>query len=131
MLYSVPVDALRYSTAEQEQTIADAARFERLNMKWAHYLPALRGDTAESLDRLWPLRITGTCIGSLEDVEAFSVQDTTLHGLVIWAFSSSVLAKAWEVDNGQRPVVRVCSTVEADGVVREAETVDEEETLSL
>ena len=159
VLYSVPVDALRFSSAEQEETLQDSskpleelewlevfrhptsnahaiqehipdeangARFERLNMMWTRYLPRSNENRPESLDTLWPLRIAGICIGSLNGLKALSVQDTVMDGLVIRAFSSYGLAKAWEVDDGKRPAVYIRETVGADGVVREAETPDQE-----
>jgi hypothetical protein len=157
VLYSVPVDALKYSTAEQEETIQDSSkpfeelewlnilphptsnaqaiqeavagsvfRYERLNMRWALYLPEIHEEQPSSLDRLWPLRIRGTVIGSLDGVKALSVQDTVMDGLVIWGFSISGLAKAWEVDKGQRPFVRTYSTITSDGIVREGEIPNDE-----
>jgi hypothetical protein len=157
VLYSVPVDALKYSTAEQEETIQDSSkpfeelewlnilphptsnaqaiqeavggstvRYERLNMLWARFLPSMNEEQPSSLDRLWPLRIRGTCIGSLEGVNALSVQDTIKDGLVVWGFSTSGLAKAWEVDNGQRPFARTYSTVTSGGIVREGEIPKDE-----
>ena len=159
VLYSVPVDALKYSTAEQEETIQDSSkpfeelewlnllphpssnaqaiqeavggsnvRYERLNMLWAHYLPSMNEEQRSSLDRLWPLRIQGTIIGSLDGVKALTVQDTVMDGLVIWGFSTSGLAKAWEVDNGQRPFVKSYSTITSEGIVREGETPNEDDS---
>lgn len=151
ILYSVPGDALRYSTAEQEETIQDSSkpfeelewldilphstsnaaavrnslsdtgfpnRCERLNMLWAHYLPSPE-DKVESLDGVWPLRICGTVVGTLEGLKALSIQESPADGLVIWAFGTAGMAKAWEVDGGQRPLVKTWSTVGTDGFVRE------------
>ena len=160
VLYSVPADALKYSTAEQEETIQDsskpfeelewlnilphptsnaqavqetvggsAVRYERLNMLWARFLPSTNEEQPSSLDRLWPLRIRGTLIGSLDGLKALSLQDTALDGLVVWGFSTSGLAKAWEVDNGQRPFVKSYSTVTAEGIVREGEIPNNEHEL--
>ena len=157
VLYSVPVDALKYSTAEQEETIqasskpfeelewlnllhhptsnaqaiqeavgGSTVRYERLNMLWARFLPSMNEEQPSSLDRLWPLRIQGTIIGSLDGVKALSVQDTAMDGLVIWGASTSGLAKAWEVDNGQRPFVKTYSTITSNGIVREGETPNED-----
>jgi hypothetical protein len=152
VLYSIPIDALKYSTADQEETIQDSSKpFEelewldilshptsnaqairestgspikcdRLNMLWAHYLPSVGENQLASLDTLWPLRIQGTVIGSLGSMRALSVQETVMDGVVVWAFSRSGLAKAWEVDNGQESFKKTYSTILSDGIVREGET---------
>ena len=149
VLYSVPIDALRYSTAEQEETIQDSSkpfeelewldilshptsnsqavresarspiRCDRLNMLWAHHLPSFGENQLASLDTLWPLRIQGTLIGSLGGLRALSVQETVMDGLIVWAVSTSGLSKAWEVDNGHRPFKKAYSTIMSDGIVRE------------
>lgn len=156
VLFSVPADALRYSTAEQESSIQppetpfhaletlqllkhplsnapaareyydSSARFDELNVKWVHHLPA-DGEPATSLEDLWPLRIPGSVVGSLPGVAALAVQETVEAGLAVWAFSSVGVAKAWKVDDGERPVLRVWSSVDGDGVVGEktVEIVDE------
>ena len=156
VLYSVPVDALRYSTAEQEQTLIDSsdsfeelehvdllphpasnaqvvrdseigdeespAHFERLNMLWAHYLPAAGDHKAESINEIWPLRIPGTCVGCLEYLAALSVQETVQVGLTVWAFNELGMARAWRVDDGERPVPFVKRAVGFDGIVRDMDS---------
>ncbi|KAK5164021.1 uncharacterized protein LTR77_010112 [Saxophila tyrrhenica] len=149
VLYSVPVDALRYSTAEQEQAIQDPSvpfeelvwvdvmkhptsnssalgeagvdvprKFERLNMKWVHYLLADGDGRVGSLDTLWPLHISGTKVGKLNEVRALAVQEDRCDGLVVWAFSARGVAKAWKVNNGRRPVEHFHFTADADGAAR-------------
>ena len=150
VLYSIPVDALRYSTAEQEGTIRDSSkpfeelkslhvlchptsnaqavqentsdrlntfRCDRLNMLWAHFLPGFANHGPTSLDTLWPLRVEGTVIGSLDGVSALSVQETDLDGLVVWAFGAGGIAKAWDVDSGQRPFEKAYFTVMPEGTI--------------
>ena len=164
VLYSVPIDAFKYSAAEQEGTLQDSSKpfeelewldvllhppsnahairetmsessnavpSERLNMLWTHYLPASEKYKTESLDRLWPLKIPGTSIGHLDGLKALSVQETVMDGLVVWAFSNSGLAKAWEMDNGQGPIVQLHSEVRADGVIRETEKPSVQDTECL
>lgn len=160
-LYSVPADALKYSTAEQENSIHpdniglpfwqleklrvlrhplsnaqavreyydSSARFDEVNMKWIHHLPANnRQEEPKSLDDVWPLQISGSVIGSLHGVTALVVQETVEEGLAVWAFSSSGLAKAWRVDDGERPVLRLRSSVDHDGMVGQttAEIIENE-----
>lgn len=147
VLYTVPADALKYSTAEQEGTVQTpqtpfqelesvqvlkhpisnaisipeffdtSARFHRVNMKWIHHLRD--GDQeVSSLERLWPMRIAGSVIGSLEGVTALAVQESVGDGLTVWAFSkSSGMAKAWRVDYGERPVHSMQYHVDRDGFV--------------
>ena len=156
VLYSIPADALRYSTVEQEGTIQPSdtpfdeletlqllkhplsnapavrdfydtsARFEELNMKWVHYLP-VSGDKGKSLEDLWPLQICGSVIGTLDGVATLAVQETAEEGVVVWAFSKAGVAKAWRVDDGERPVLRLRSSVDRHGVVekRDVEVVEE------
>ena len=149
-LYTIPADALRYSTAEQENAVQSSdegvpfaeletlqvlrhplsnapavreyydagARFEEVNVRWMHYLPA-NGEEIKSLDDVWPLQISGSVIGSLHGIAALAVQETVEEGLAVWAFSSAGVAKAWRVDDGERPVLRLRSSVDEDGVVGE------------
>lgn len=150
VLYSVPIDALKYSTAEQESTAQDSSkpfeelewlnilphptsnaqaiqeseragvvRFQRLNMLWAHYMTSSGNEAQSSLDELWPLRIQGTVIGSLDNVQALSVQESMTHGLVVWAFGTSGFSKAWEVDDGQWPFEQTCVKVMSYRLVRD------------
>ncbi|KAK3700032.1 hypothetical protein LTR37_016192 [Vermiconidia calcicola] len=149
VLYSVPADALRFSTAEQEHTIQDPPkpfeelewiellqhptsnagavhkqlhgdgnikRFGRLNMAWVHHLPASGGKMPESLDKLWPLKISGTRIGELDGPRALSVQESAQVGLVIWAFGESGLGKAWKLAEGRERVARYHYAVDREGV---------------
>ena len=156
VLYSIPADALKYSTAEQESSVQpfdspfedlqtlqllrhplsnapavrnyydSSARFDELNMKWVHYLP-VNGDKGKSLEDLWPLQISGSVMGSLEGVATLSVQETAEDGVMVWAFSTSGVAKAWRVDDGERPVLSLRCRTNEDGIVGEktVEIVDE------
>ena len=164
VLYSIPIDTLKYSTAEQEGTIQDSSkpfeeldsllalrhptsnapaaqddmsdrvnpvRCDRLNMLWAHFLPEFANDGTASLDTLWPLRIQGTVIGSLDGVTALSVQETNADGLVIWAFSKWSVAKAWDIDDGMKSFEKTCTTVMPDGTIREVGVHDYDDEYCL
>jgi hypothetical protein len=159
VLYSVPVDAFKYSTAEQEGTIQDSSkpfeeldsllvlshptsnaqavhesttdgltpiRCDRLNMQWAHFIPGFPDEGPDSLDTLWPLRIEGTVIGSLDGVTALSVQETDMDGLIIWAFSSGGVARAWDVDNGMKSFEQTYIIIMPEGTVREGGIQDQD-----
>ncbi|KAK1074434.1 hypothetical protein LTR74_001030 [Friedmanniomyces endolithicus] len=128
VLYSVPIDALRYSTAQQEETLQplglpfadlkmakilrhptsnaaatrealsgreDATRLDKLNMLWAHWLPALGEHTPEREEEIWPLSIPGVYIGSMESPMALAVQVDT--AVTVWAFRQDGLDVVWSL----------------------------------
>lgn len=143
VLYSVPPDVLKYSTAEQENAVQPSdvrfdqlealqllkhplsnapavrdhydttARFDDVNMQWLHYLPI--NERAQSLDEIWPLRISGVVKGSMDDIATLAVQETPLTGLTVWAFDKTGSAKVWSVDDIVRPVLRLRRGVDGDG----------------
>ncbi|KAK0307204.1 hypothetical protein LTR01_005850 [Friedmanniomyces endolithicus] len=127
VLYSVPIDALRYSTAQQEETLqpfdlpfaelemakilrhptSNAAasreamsgaetvtRMDKLNMLWAHWLPA-SGEHPHREEEIWPLSIPGMYIGSLESPAALAVQVDS--AVTVWAFGQDGLDVVWSV----------------------------------
>ncbi|KAK0840858.1 hypothetical protein LTR02_013232 [Friedmanniomyces endolithicus] len=128
VLYSIPIDALRYSTAQQEETLqpldqhfaememvnilrhptsnaaatreamfeADAvARMDKLNMLWAHWLPASGDHVPEREEEIWPLSIPGIYVGSLESPVALAVQSDA--AVTVWASGHDGLEVAWSV----------------------------------
>ena len=134
VLYSVPIDALRFSRAEQENTVQEpevpfdtissvrllkhplsnaqavrqldksAARYDELNMAWIHYLDIGQEGRPASIDDTWPLNLSGTVVGSMDSVTALAIQDDPGIGLTVWAFGKCGIAKAWRIDDGARPV---------------------------
>ncbi|KAK1811427.1 hypothetical protein LTR12_014179 [Friedmanniomyces endolithicus] len=128
VLYSVPIDALRYSTAQQEETLQpldlpfadlekaktlrhptsnaaatreailgteDATRLDKLNMLWAHWLPASGDHMPEREEEIWPLAIPGIRVGSLESPAALAIQVDS--AVTVWAFGHDGLEVAWSV----------------------------------
>ena len=132
VVYSISIDALKYSTAEQESTLLDSAvpfevletmnvlkhptsnaraiqesasesgeepwQFDELNMLWVHYLHTEKDVEATSIDELWPIKIFGTHIGSIEALSALSIRSTAADGMIVWAFSKSGAAKTWQIN---------------------------------
>jgi hypothetical protein len=134
VLFSVPLDAYMYSAAEQESTIRDPSvpfeelrwierlphptsnahalldhdvphRLEKLHMAWIHYLPGREGNTVDSLDKLWPLKIPGTHVGKLSDIRALSVQESDGIGVVVWAFGGEGNIRAWKMSGKEAPSI--------------------------
>ncbi|KAK1093904.1 hypothetical protein LTR48_001403 [Friedmanniomyces endolithicus] len=128
VLYSVPIDALRYSTAQQEETLQpldqpfaememvnilrhptsnaaaarealfqtdDVTRLDKLNMLWAHWLPALGEHTPEREEEIWPLSVPGVYVGSLEFPVALAVRVDT--AVTVWAFGQDGLDMVWSL----------------------------------
>lgn len=121
ILYSVPADALKYSTAEQEQTLlivnerdhADilnhpmstaralresgldnghSLRLDSVNMTWVRYLRTAYQQSGS----IWPLHLSGVHVGSFEAVESLAVHDSTTEGTIVWAFSGTRrMVKSW------------------------------------
>lgn len=44
-----------------------------------------------------------------------------MDGLIIWAFSTSGIAHAWQVDNGERPRTVAKRGVDTSGIVHDIE----------
>ncbi|KAK0862798.1 hypothetical protein LTR87_016452 [Friedmanniomyces endolithicus] len=128
VLYSVAIDALRYSTAQQEETLQpldqpfakmemvnilrhptsnaaaarealfqtdDVTRLDKLNMLWAHWLPALGEHTPEREEEIWPLSIPGVYVGSMESPVALAVQVDT--AVTVWACGQDGLDMVWSL----------------------------------
>ena len=152
VLYSVPIDALRFSRAEQENIAQDpevsfdaistvkllkhplsnaqavrhldraAARYDELNMAWIHYLNIGQGSRPSSIDDIWPLNLAGIVIGSVDRVTALAVQDDPGVGVMVWAFGKCGIAKAWKIHDGMGPVMSMGNAVASSGVACDGTT---------